>query len=83
MVDWECFSQENPERFIYPYKQDRQCTCNVKLMYFRATIVTVESNEYYTFWVCVCSVRYPACSAHVPYYIVIGLFGSTIFFHIS
>jgi len=23
--------------------------------------------KYYIFWECVCSVRYPACSAHEPY----------------
>ena len=32
----------------------------------------------------VCSVRYPACIAHAPCYIVIcGLSGSTVFFHMS
>ena len=32
---------------------------------------------------CVCSLRYPACKAHTPYYTVIcGLTGSTIFLHI-
>ena len=25
------------------------------------------SNEYYIFWVCVCSLRYLACNAHAPY----------------
>ena len=34
-------------------------------------------------WVCVCSLCYPACNAHTPYYIVsYGLSGPTIFFHI-
>jgi len=41
------------------------------------------SNKYYIFRVCVCSLRYPACNAHAPHYIVIcGLSGSTIFLHI-
>ena len=32
---------------------------------------------------CICSLTYPACSAHAPYYIVIcGLSDSTVFFHI-
>jgi len=36
------------------------------------------------FWVFVCSLSYPACNAHAPYYIVIcGLFGSTIFTALS
>jgi len=26
-----------------------------------------KSNNYHTFWVCVCSQRYPACNAHVPH----------------
>jgi len=26
-----------------------------------------KSFKYYTFWVCVCSLRYPACNAHAPY----------------
>ena len=27
-----------------------------------------KSNEYYTTWVCVCSLRYPACNAHTSYF---------------
>jgi len=26
-----------------------------------------KSNKYYIFWACICSLRYPACNAHVPY----------------
>ena len=26
-----------------------------------------KSNRYYIFWVCVCSLRYPACTANAPY----------------
>ena len=26
-----------------------------------------ESSEYYVFWMCVGSLRYPACNAHAPY----------------
>ena len=26
-----------------------------------------ECNKYYIFWVCVCSLIYPACNAHAPY----------------
>jgi hypothetical protein len=34
-------------------------------------------------WACVCSLRYPVCNAHAPYYFVIwGLPRFTIFFHI-
>jgi hypothetical protein len=39
------------------------------------------SNKYCIFWVCVCSLSYPACKAHAPYYIVIcGLSGCTKIF---
>jgi hypothetical protein len=31
-------------------------------------IVFYENNKYRTFWVCVCSLRYPACNAHAPYF---------------
>jgi len=50
--------------------KDRQCTFNVTLMPFRATIVAVEKqkkNIYYIFWECFCSRSYPTCNAHAPY----------------
>ena len=40
-------------------------TYNVTLRRVRATTVAVE--KYYILWVCVCSLRYPACKAHAPY----------------
>jgi hypothetical protein len=40
-----------------------------------------KSTTYYIFWVCVCSLSYPACGGHAPYYIfTCGLPISTIFF---
>ena len=44
----------------------------------------MKSSKYYIFWVCVCSLSYPACEVTVPYYTVIcGLSGSTtLFFYI-
>jgi len=41
---------------------------NVTMSRIRATIVAVEKNEYYTFWACVCSLSYPTCNVHSPYY---------------
>jgi len=39
------------------------------------------SIEYYIFWMCVCSLSYPACKAHAPYYIAVyRLSVSTTFF---
>ena len=52
---------------IVTNKQDRQCTYNVTLRSVSATIVVVESNKYYIFWVCVCRLRYPACNVHAPF----------------
>ena len=42
-----------------------------------------KSNKYYIFWVCICSLWYPANKAHAPYFIAIcGLSGCTTFLHI-
>jgi hypothetical protein len=42
-----------------------------------------KGNKYHVFWVCVCSLSYPACKTDALYYIVIcDLSGCTIFFHI-
>ena len=49
----------------------------------RAAIVALEKQLRITYSECVCSLRYPACKAHAPHYIVIcSLSGSTVFFHI-
>jgi hypothetical protein len=47
-------------------KQHMQCTYNILLRHIRATIVWVE-NKFYIYWVCICSLRYPACNVNVPY----------------
>jgi len=44
---------------------------HVTLRRVRATTVAVTSNSYYVFWMCVCSLWYPARNAHAPYYIFI------------
>jgi hypothetical protein len=42
-----------------------------------------KSDKCYLFWVCVCSLSYPACKAHALYCIAIcGLSGCTVFFHV-
>jgi len=33
----------------------------------RVTIVAVEKQHYYIFWMCVCSLSYPAWKAHAPH----------------
>jgi len=35
---------------------------------FISTSWWFHSNKYYVFWVCICSLRYPACNAHAPYF---------------
>jgi hypothetical protein len=47
-------------------KQDAQSTYKLTMRCFGVTVIAVESNKYYMLWVCVCSVRYPACSADAP-----------------
>jgi len=37
------------------------------------TIVAAICKKYYTFWVCVYSLRYPARKAHTPHYVICGL----------
>jgi hypothetical protein len=37
------------------------------------------SNKYYIFWACVCSLSYPSCKVHTPFYVIYGLSGNTIF----
>ena len=49
-------------------QQDRQCTYNVTLRRFRATIVGVERKwVLHNLSVCICSFRYPAFNAHAPF----------------
>jgi len=57
---------------LFTYKSvpvifEPHCTYNATLRGVHATIVTVENDNYYVFWMCVCSLRYPACNAHGPY----------------
>ena len=47
------------------------------------SIADEEGNKYYIFCVRVCSLNYPACNAHVPYFMAIcGLSVYTTFFYI-
>ena len=49
-------------------KQARQSTYNVTLRRVRKPLLWWKRNEYYILWVYVFSLRYPASSAHAPYY---------------
>jgi hypothetical protein len=48
-------------------RQDRQCSITWQYGTFMQPLLQRESNGYYIFWMCVCSLRYPACNAHAPY----------------
>ena len=49
---------------------------------FALPLLSLNSNKYYIFWVCVCSLIYVAFKAHAQYYIVVcGLSGCCIFPH--
>ena len=48
-----------PPHFTKHRMPDRQCTYHV-------TLRRVPS-KCYILWVCICSLRYPACKVHVPY----------------
>jgi hypothetical protein len=50
----------------YISKQDNQCSYNVTLMLVCVTIFAVD--EHYILCVCVCSHRYSACNADMPYF---------------
>jgi hypothetical protein len=54
-----------------------QCACTIlacqALQYFYTYLINGrifggKNNKYYLFSVCVCSLRYPACNAHAPYW---------------
>ena len=63
---------------------DRQSTYNVTLRSVPVTIVAVENQKSITYSECVCSLIYPECKAHAPYYIFIcSLSGPTIFSTLS
>jgi hypothetical protein len=66
---------------------------NVTVRCVLETIVAVERNMYYIFWVCVCSLSYPACKTHenchllpgrlcyiIPHYLInVTTFGKSVF----
>jgi hypothetical protein len=53
-------------------------TCNATLRRVRETTLAVEKHVFLLY---VCSLRYPACKSHVPYYTAIcSLSGCTTFF---
>jgi hypothetical protein len=66
-------------------QHDEQCTYEQTqtLRRVREIVLAVESNNYFRFWVCVRSLRYPALKAHVAYFIVMcGLPSCTMLFNI-
>jgi len=62
---------EKITRQQYTRKVTLRCVC--------ITLLLWKSNKYYICWVCVCSLRYPACKVHAPYYVIYGASGSCTF----
>ena len=58
-----------PKHFCY--RRTHNKTGNVRKTWhwgaFVQPLLHWKSNNYYIFWVCVYSLRYPACNAHAPY----------------
>jgi hypothetical protein len=48
-------------------KKEQKYTYEVKLRCVRVIVVAVENNKYDIFWVCLFSLRYAGCNAHMPY----------------
>jgi len=51
---------------LHIIKQVRQCTCNLILRFFLATLLQWNSIKYHIFCVCVCRLRYPVWNSHAP-----------------
>ena len=53
-------------------RQDNYKTSNVlRTLHWGTSVQPIlrwKSNEFYVFWVCICRIRYSACTAHSPYY---------------
>jgi hypothetical protein len=63
-ASWKAFSSIKCQ--IHEGKTDEgQCTYNLTLRHFHVTIFAME-NKYYIFWVCMCSLSFPACKEHAP-----------------
>jgi hypothetical protein len=66
-VSNEITIQPNDKRYgrLRASRQPVECTYNITCRRCRATIVAVESNKCYIFWVCVYSLRYLLSKAHM------------------
>jgi hypothetical protein len=74
-------SYHTPNIFRLHHKRGK-VRINVTLRRVRLTNAALEKHKYYIFSVYVYSLEYPASNARTPYYIVCGLSGPAILFHI-
>jgi hypothetical protein len=75
-------TESDKQEFRLLRNQRRRCTYKRKIEARSRNHCCRGKETSITHSDCVCSLSYPACKAHAPYYIVIcGLSGSTIFFH--
>jgi len=51
---------------VAAYNNRKNVHINIRLKRVRVTTIAIE-KRCYLFWVCVCSLSYPACNAHSPY----------------
>jgi hypothetical protein len=81
-VTWQNYDGSELKKDIWNNEsQDRQRTYKTNIAErFQNHCCCGKANTYSE---CICGLSYPACTTHVPYYIVFcGLSGSTTFFHI-
>ena len=63
-------------------KKTSNLLVNVELRRVSAAIFAVEKTVSISCFLCVCSLKYPACKSRAPYYVVIcGLPECTLIFH--
>jgi hypothetical protein len=89
-LTWQCRKLHNEELYdlyspnIIRHKKKKTgaLRINATLRRVRVTIIIVKKATSFTYYACVCSLRYQQCSAHALYHIICGLSGSSTFFHI-
>jgi hypothetical protein len=73
-------------KFCPPSYVETKKTGKLRITYHRDAflqpLLQWISNKYYIFWICVCSLSYPACNARAPYCRLWPVSGCTTFFHV-
>jgi hypothetical protein len=64
---YRTYKHQTNSHSVLCMSQGRQCAYNGLLRRVRLPLLPWESNKHYMFWLCVCSLSYPAWKAHAPY----------------